>query len=84
MATKTDKDIEAVKEEDDRVTIMIPYIEGEDPEVTVGINGVFTKIQKGKVVRVKPAVAKVIETSNAQEMAAMENRKRFKSQVTEL
>ena len=71
-------------EEDDRVLIMIPYVEGEDPEVTVGINGVFTKIQRGRSVRVTKAVAEVLENSSVQAMQAIENQKKFKQQVTEM
>ena len=39
MATKTDKA--------DKVEIMIPYIEGQGKEQTVGVNGKFYKIKKG-------------------------------------
>ena len=78
-------DIQTVNDkDDDRVTIFIPRIEGEDPEVTVGINGVFTKIQKGKTVRVPRNVAAVIEQSNEMAMEAWENRQKFKYQRTDL
>ena len=74
----------AEPKKDDKITIMLPYIEGEPPEVTVGINGVFTKIRRGVVVEVSPAVAKVLEKSNKAMMEAVANRKKFKEQVTEL
>lgn len=89
MATKKTTTIEAeqkpveVKEEDNRVTIMIPYIEGEDPEVTVWVNDEITKIKKGHQVKVKPAVAEVLENANQQMMVAMENRKKLKNQHQE-
>lgn len=70
--------------EDDRVLIMIPYVDGEEPEVTVGINGVFTKIQKGKQVKVTKDVAEVLQHSYEQTMIAIETRKRLKEQVTDL
>ena len=75
---------ELKKKDDSRVKIMIPYIEGEDPELTVGINGVFYKIIKGEEVDVPRAVAKVISNSNKQMKAALENQKKFKQQVTDL
>jgi len=49
--------------------INIPYIEGEAPDLTVGINGKLYKIQKGKPVEVPIAVAKVIWNSWDQEAA---------------
>ena len=73
-----------VPEEEERVSIMIPWIEGEDPEVTVGINGVFTKIQRGKQVKVIRSVAEVLQNSYEQSMMALEARKKLKEQVTEL
>lgn len=76
---QTTKAVEA-KEEDNRVTIMIPYIDGEDPEVTVWVNDECTKIKKGYQVKVKPEVAEVLENSNQQMMVAMENRKKLKNQ----
>ena len=74
----------AAEPEEERVLVFVPYVEGEDPEVTVGINGVFTKIQKGKQVRVTKAVAEVLENSNKQVMLARENREKLKRQVTDL
>lgn len=70
--------------DDGLVTIMIPYVEGEDREVTVGINGVYTKIRKGVTVRVTPAVAEVLANSNKQMMAALDNQEKFKSQRQDL
>ena len=68
------------KEDDDRVTVFIPYIEGEDPEVTVWVNDECTKIRKGHQVRVKRNVAEVLSHANQQAMVAMENRRKLKSQ----
>jgi ribosome biogenesis protein Tsr3 len=88
MATKKTDNVEvkdkAVKEEEEKVLIMIPYIEGDDPEVTVGINGKFTKIKKGAQVYVSKDVAEVIMNSNKQAMLARENQKKFESQRTDL
>ena len=87
MATKKTDNVEtkeAPKTEEERVLIMIPYIEGDDPEVTVGINGKFTKIQKGTQVYVSKDVAEVIMNSNKQAMLAREQAKKFESQRTDL
>lgn len=67
-------------EDDDRVTVFIPFIEGEDPEVTVWVNDECTKIRKGHQVRVKKSVAEVLSHANQQAMVAMENRRKLKSQ----
>jgi len=72
-----------VKKED-RVKVMIPFIEGDDPELTVGVNGKFYKIIKGEEVEVPRAVASILSNSYKQEKAAMQNRKRFQHQVTDL
>ena len=92
MATKkTDKaepkaepKVTANVEEEPRVRVMVPYIEGQDPEVTVIINGEVTKFRKGVTVSVKPAVAQVLENSNQQMMAAYANQKKFEKQVMDL
>ena len=80
---KTEAKVEAKKEEE-KVTIMIPYVEGEDPEVTVIINGHYTRFRKGETVQVSKAVASVLKNSNKQMMAALDNQKKFKNQVTDL
>lgn len=87
MATKKNPEVETENTkapEEERVLIFIPFIDGEDPEVTVGINGEYTKIQKGKQVRVKKEVAEVLQNSNEQMMIAMENSKKLERQVTDL
>lgn len=96
MATKKNPDIEKeaiekeaeepkkAEEEEERVLVFIPYTPGEDPEVTVGINGVFTKIQKGKQVKVTKAVAEVLQNSSEQIMVARANSKKLEKQVTDL
>lgn len=76
-------DTKAVKDEQ-RVRIMVPYIEGEDPEVTVIINGRITKFKRGVTVEIPRNVASALETSNLQMMSAEANRAKFKKQVTDL
>lgn len=72
------------KANENLVSIMIPYIEGEDPEVTVIINGEVTKFRKGVTVKVKPNVAQVLVNSNQQMMAAYANQKKFEKQVMDI
>ena len=74
------KEPEVKEPEDNRVMIMIPYIEGEDPEVTVWVNDKVTKIRKGHQVKVTPEVAEVLANANQQMMVAMENRRKLKNQ----
>lgn len=86
MATKkTESEQKAVEkkpvaEDEERVTIMIPYVEGEDKEVTVWVNDEVTKIKKGYPVKVKKNVAEVIAHSNQAKMVAFENREQLKNQ----
>lgn len=77
-----EKPDKAKKEE--LVTMMIPFIPGEDPEETVIINGYITKIKKGETVQVKPNVAEVLANKYEQAKLAAQNRKKFKEQVREL
>ena len=85
MATKKTESEQAVtaKKDDERVSIMIPFIEGQDPEVTVIINGEITKIKKGHQVKVTRQVASVLENANQQMMVAAENRQKLKNQHQE-
>ena len=86
--TKTEVSAEpkAKKDKDDeqRVRVMVPFIEGEDPEVTVIINGRITKFKKGVTVEIPRNVASVLENSNQQMMSAIDNQQKFKKQVTDL
>ena len=75
------KEVKAKKEVDDeeRVMVMVPYVEGQDPEVTVIINGEITKFRKGVTVKVKRNVAEVLQNSNQQAMLALQNQEKFKN-----
>lgn len=83
---KTDhiEEVAEVKETEELVTTMIPFIPGEDPEETVIINGYVTKIKKGETVQVKKNVAEVLANKYQQQKLAEKNRKKFKKQVQEL
>lgn len=89
MATKkTESEVAETKakakvekaEEEERVTVMIPFIEGEDPEVTVWVNDHITQIKKGRQVKVTKAVATVLENSNLSMMTAYDNQQKLKNQ----
>ena len=81
---QTEKKANAKTKDDEKVTIMVPYVEGEDPEVTVIINGHYTRFRKGETVQVSRAVASALMNSNKQMMAALNNQKKFEKQVTDL
>lgn len=74
----------ATEEKEERVMLMVPYVEGQDPEVTVIINGHVTKFRKGVTVEVPRNVAEVIQNSNQQMMLALANQEKFKNQRTDL
>ena len=71
-------------DKEEKVMVMIPFIEGQDPEVTVIINGEITKIKKGVQVAVTRQVASVLENSNEQMMVAWENQQALKYQKQDL
>ena len=71
-------------DKEEKVMVMIPFIEGQDPEVTVIINEHITKIKKGKQVAVSRQVASVLENSNEQMMVAWENQQALKYQKQDL
>ena len=79
-AVKAEPEKKAAKKDEERVMVMIPFVEGQDPEVTVIINGEITKIKKGHQVKVTRQVASVLENANQQMMVAAENRQKLKSQ----
>ena len=87
MATKKPEsevaETKVEKAEEERVTVMIPYIEGEDPEVTVWVNDHITQIKKGRQVKVTKAVASVLENSNLSMMTAYDNQQKLKNQHQE-
>lgn len=72
------------EKKEDKVMIMVPYVEGQGTELTVGVNGVFTKIKKGVMVEVPKPVAEVIMNSQQQAMVAEANQERMKMQVQDL
>ena len=87
MAERTKAEVKKAEpkaEKKETVKVMVPYIEGEDPEVTVCINGEYTKFRKGVAVDIPIKVAKVLENSNQAMMTAYDNQQKFKKQVMDL
>ena len=74
----------APAENENRVMVMIPFVEGQDPEETVIINGEITKIKKGEQVFVTRQVASVLANSYEAKKIAMINREQLKNQRTDL
>lgn len=65
---------------EDTVRMLIPYVEGEETDIIVGINGKNWQIQRGKPVDVPLAVAKIIANSDAQKMYVDEQKRALSSQ----
>ena len=52
MATKNTEELNIVKPEKEKmVKVLVPYIEGEDPEVTLWVNDENLKFKKGYTTR---------------------------------
>ena len=64
MANTTEKN--TTKKEIKTVKIRLPRTRKDDPDKTVGINGVIYKIKRGVTVEVPEVVAKEIERSELQ------------------
>lgn len=62
------------------VKVFVPYVEGEDPEVTIWCNDENLKFKKGYTVDIPERFAEVLENANQQAIVARENKKQFKNQ----
>lgn len=62
----------ATKKKNEFVTVYLPFIEGEEDEITVGVNGKMWKVKRGEEVEVPRCVAVVIRNSNLQSKLAKE------------
>ena len=67
-------------EEEERVNVFVPYIEGEDPEVTLWCNDENMKFKKGYTVSIPKRFAEILENANQQAVVARENKQQFKNQ----
>lgn len=82
MATKkTESEQNTVKtEKEPTVKVFVPFVEGEDPEVTLWVNDENLKFKKGYSVEIPAKFAQVLENSNRQALVARENREKLKNQ----
>lgn len=71
----SEKAKEAVLDPEDLVDYHAPIDpRGESRDITVGVNGDFIRIQRGKDVKIKRKFLEVLQNADAQEMAAREAR----------
>jgi hypothetical protein len=84
MATTTKKVEAENKPKEERVKVMVPKVDGEDPEMTVIVNYKVTRFKRGVIVDVPLSVAEVLEQSSQQMMTAQANQEKFKDQRTDL
>ena len=80
MATKKAEEQNPVEAKEERVRVFVPYIEGEDPEVTLWVNDENLKFKKGYSVEIPERFAEVLENANQMAVVARENKKQFKNQ----
>lgn len=81
MATKKpETEQKIVNPEEKMVSVFVPHIEGEDPEVTLWCNDDNLKFKKGYRVDIPERFAEVLENSNQASVVAMENKKKLKNQ----
>lgn len=81
MATRNTEELNNVKPEKEKmVKVLVPYIEGEDPEVTLWVNDENLKFKKGYSVEIPERFAEVLENANQMAVVARENKKQFKNQ----
>ena len=80
-AKKTESEQKTVNaEKEPMVKVFVPFVEGEDPEVTIYVNDDNLKFKKGYTVEIPARFAQVLENSNKQALVARENREKLKNQ----
>ena len=62
------------------VSVFVPYIEGEDPEVTLYCNDDNLKFKKGYSVEIPARFAQILQNSSQSAITTMENKKKLKNQ----
>lgn len=83
MATKKTETVPETKSdtpEEKMVNVFVPFIEGEDPEVTIWCNDENLKFKKGYSVEIPAKFAQILLNSNSQAVTTMENKKKLKNQ----
>lgn len=85
MATKkTETEEKSVKTEEkteeQMVAVFVPYIEGEDPEMTLWCNDDNLKFKKGYQVEIPARFAQILQNSSQAAITTMENKRKLKNQ----
>lgn len=81
MATKkTETEQKIVNPEEHMVSVFVPFIEGEDSEVTIWCNDENLKFKKGYPVEIPARFAQVLRNSNQAAVVTMENKRKLKNQ----
>lgn len=80
MATKKAEEELKTATEEKKVRVFVPYIEGEDAEVTIWVNDDNLKFKKGYTVEIPERFAEALENANQAAIVARENKKQFKNQ----
>ena len=80
---KAVKKEEAKPEGEKMVKVFVPFVEGEDPEVTLWCNDDNLVFKKGFTVEIPERFASVLEDANQQAIVARENKKAYKNQHQE-
>ena len=82
MATKKTESVEQnnVTSEEKLVSVFVPYIEGEDPEVMIWCNDDNLKFKKGYPIEIPARFAQILQNSNQAAVTTMENKKKLKNQ----
>lgn len=69
------------KKSEEKVILTVPWVDGEESEITIGINGKNWVIMKGEPVEVPRAVAEIYWQSERQKMFVERQRRALASQV---
>ena len=81
MATKkTETEQKIMNPEEHMVSVFVPFIEGEDSEVTIWCNDENLKFKKGYPVEIPARFAQVLRNSNQAAVVTMENKRKLKNQ----
>ena len=70
------------KKTEERVTYMVPYVDGEPEEVNITVNGKTIQVLRGEMVELPKAYAEVLENQAKQAKAFRKKQTELKEQVT--
>lgn len=70
------------KKTEEKVTYMVPYVEGEPEEVNITVNGRTIQVLRGEMVELPKVYAEVLENQAKQAKAFKKKQAELKEQVT--